>query len=310
MSILAKGDPAKLREQLAAIVTDAHSTATAEAAKGRLEPKRGKATIPLPGIDVPFHSSVLRGGVAEFRAYLAKRVGIVKPKTLVGKYIPNLVAKPFALTKEYTELVLEATRGGSTRLAKIVRNWEKDEWDSVEKEQELCRSLLIELLAFQFASCVRWIETQDVFFEDPYSFERLVEFGPSPTLVGMATRTHKIKYAGKDQAQGKRRVMLCHSKDQEPLYYSFADMEEDDSAAAGPSSQPDNTPAPTPVAAAPVAAAAPAAPSGGGGSVAEVADAPLSAIDTVRCILAQKLKKNISESELCYRVPNYFISHS
>lgn len=295
MSILAKGDPAKLREQLAAIVTEAHSTATEEAKKGRLEPKRGKATIPLPGIDVPFHSSVLRGGVAEFRAYLSKRVGAIKPKTLVGKYIPNLVAKPFQLTKEYTELVLEATRGGSVRLAKIVRNWEKDQWDSVEKEQELCRALLIELLAFQFASCVRWIETQDIFFEEPYSFERLVEFGPSPTLVGMATRTHKIKYANKDQAQGKRRAMLCHSKDQEPLYYSFADMEEDgDSAGAGPSSQPDNTPA-APVAAAPVAATP--APSSGGGSAAEVPDVPLSAIDTVRCILAQKLKKSVADSE-------------
>jgi malonyl CoA-acyl carrier protein transacylase len=298
MSILGKADPAVLREQLAAIVSEAHSTATAEAAKGRLEPKRGKATIPLPGIDVPFHSSVLRGGVAEFRAYLSKRVGAIKPKTLVGKYIPNLVAKPFELTKEYTELVLEATRGGSTRLAKIVRNWEKDEWDSVEKEQELCRALLIELLAFQFASCVRWIETQDIFFEAPYSFERLVEFGPSPTLVGMATRTHKIKYAGKDQAQGKKRVMLCHSKDQEPLYYSFADMEDDGSADAGPSSQPDNSsaaPVAAPVAAAPVAA--PAASSGGGGVAADVPDVPLSAIDTVRCILAQKLKKPVTESE-------------
>jgi hypothetical protein len=294
MSVLTRADPAKLREQLAAIVTEAHSTATSEAAKGRLEPIRGKATIPLPGIDVPFHSSVLRGGVAEFRAYLGKRVGIVKPKTLVGKYIPNLVAKPFALTKEYTELVLEATRGGSTRLAKIVRNWEKDNWSSVEKEQELCRSLLIELLSFQFASCVRWIETQDIFFEEPYAFERLVEFGPSPTLSGMASRTHKIKYAGKDQAQGKRRVMLCHSKDQEPLYYSFADSLEDE---AGPSSQPDNTPA-APVAAAVTAAPTPApaaAPSGG--TAVEVADAPLSAVDTVRCILAQKLKKSVSESE-------------
>lgn len=297
MSILGKADPAVLREQLAAIVSEAHSTATAEAAKGRLEPKRGKATIPLPGIDVPFHSSVLRGGVAEFRAYLSKRVGIIKPKTLVGKYIPNLVAKPFELSKEYTELVLEATRGGSSRLSKIVRNWEKDGWDTVGKEQELCRALLIELLAFQFASCVRWIETQDIFFEAPYSFERLVEFGPSPTLVGMASRTHKIKYAGKDQAQGKRRVMLCHSKDQEPLYYSFTDLEEDDSAEAGPSSQPDNTPA-APVAATPApVAAASTSSSGGGGVAAEVPDVPLPAIDTVRCILAQKLKKTVAESE-------------
>lgn len=153
MSVLQKADPAKLREALEAIVTEAHSTATAEAEKGRIEPKRGKATIPLPGIDVPFHSSVLRGGVSEFRAYLSKRVGAIKPRTLVGKYIPNLVAKPFQLTKDYTELVYEATRGGSTRLAKILKNWERDGWATSEREQELCRALLIELLAFQFASC-------------------------------------------------------------------------------------------------------------------------------------------------------------
>lgn len=303
MSILQKADPAALREKLAEIVSDSYVTAVKEATAGRIEPKRGKATIPLPGIDVPFHSSVLRGGVAEFRAYLSKRVGAIKPKTLVGKYIPNLVARPFALTHEYTELVFDATRGGSARLAKILRNWERDGWDQPDKEQELCRALLIELLAFQFASCVRWIETQDIFFEDPYSFERLVEFGPSPTLVGMATRTHKIKYASKDQAQGKRRTMLCHSKDQEPLYYSYADTEEDDSAEAGPSSQPDtpaaSAPAPAaasaPAAAAAAAAPAPAPAAGGGGAAAEVPDVPIPAIDTVRCILSQKLKKPLAE---------------
>lgn len=293
MSILQKADPAVLREKLAEIVSESYETAKKEASTARIEPKRGKATIPLPGIDVPFHSSVLRGGVAEFRTYLSKRVGDIKPKTLVGKYIPNLVAKPFALTKEYTELVFDATRGGSNRLAKILRNWERDGWNSPEKEQELCRALLIELLSFQFASCVRWIETQDVFFEEPYSFERLVEFGPSPTLVGMASRTHKIKYASKDQAQGKRRTMLCHSKDQEPLYYSYVDME-DDTPEAGPSSQPDiSVPAAAPTPAPAAAAPAPAASSGG--AAAEVPDVPVPAIDTVRCILAQKLKKPLAE---------------
>ena len=35
---------------------------TAAASSGYLELKRGKATIPLPGIDVPFHSRQLLGG--------------------------------------------------------------------------------------------------------------------------------------------------------------------------------------------------------------------------------------------------------
>lgn len=49
---------------------------------------------------------------------------------------------------------------------------------------------LIELLSYQFASPVRWIETQDVLFKT-FKFERLIELGPSPTLTGMATRTQK-----------------------------------------------------------------------------------------------------------------------
>lgn len=49
---------------------------------------------------------------------------------------------------------------------------------------------LIELLSYQFASPVRWIETQDVLFKH-FNFERLIELGPSPTLTGMASRTQK-----------------------------------------------------------------------------------------------------------------------
>ena len=62
-----------------------------------------------------------------------------------------------------------------------------------EVEQELAHVLLTELLAYQFASPVRWIETQDVFLKD-FNSERVVEIGPSPTLAGMAQRTIKNKY--------------------------------------------------------------------------------------------------------------------
>mgnify|MGYP004706600383 CR=1 FL=1 len=66
-------------------------------------------------------------------------------------------------------------------------------------EQELAHTLLTELLAYQFASPVRWIETQDVFLRDLNS-ERVVEIGPSPTLAGMAQRTLKMQYQGYDAA--------------------------------------------------------------------------------------------------------------
>ncbi len=88
--------------------------------------------------------------------------------------------------------------------------------------------------------------------------------------------------------------MYCSSKDKEALYYSFADEEAE--AEAAPAAE---ASASAPVAAAPVAAAAPApAAASGGAAAAEVPDEPLKAVDTVRAILAQKLKKSISEVPL------------
>jgi len=46
----------------------------------------------------------------------------VKADRLVGKYIPNLTAKPFELTKEYFEDVYEITK--SEKIKEIIENWE------------------------------------------------------------------------------------------------------------------------------------------------------------------------------------------
>ncbi|PWY99602.1 hypothetical protein BCV70DRAFT_109981 [Testicularia cyperi] len=282
----------EVREKLAEIVREVLAAALEEEKKGRIELKRGFATIPLPGIDVPFHSRYLTGGVAPFRAYLSKRINVdaIRPHLLVGRYIPNLVAAPFELSKAYAELIFAQT--DSPRLDKVLKNWEKDEWESPDKVQRLTATLVVELLAYQFASPVRWIETQDIFFTT-YNFERMVEFGPSPTLVGMAKRTQSLKYSAVDLAQGRKRVMFCSSKDKEALYYSFAD-EEVEAEAAPAEAAPAAAAAPTP---APAAAAAAPAPSGGA-AAADVPDEPLKAVDTVRAILAQKLKKTINEVPL------------
>jgi fatty acid synthase subunit alpha len=55
------------------------------------------------------------------------------------------------------------------------------------------RPLILELLSYQFAFSVRWIETQDLIFEQ-YKLKRFIEVGPSPTPAGRATRTLKAKY--------------------------------------------------------------------------------------------------------------------
>ncbi|KAH7138995.1 acyl transferase domain-containing protein [Dendryphion nanum] len=89
--------------------------------------QRGFATIPLKGIDVPFHSTFLRSGVKPFRSFLLKKIHktSIDPSKLIGKYIPNVTAKPFALTKEYFEDVYKLTN--SPKIGNILANWEKYE---------------------------------------------------------------------------------------------------------------------------------------------------------------------------------------
>ena len=101
-----------------------------------LELQRGFATIPLKGIDVPFHSTFLRSGVKPFRSFLLKKINrtTIDPSKLVGKYIPNVTAKPFELTKEYFEEVYRLTN--SPRIGNVLANWEKYQEDG-EKEESV-----------------------------------------------------------------------------------------------------------------------------------------------------------------------------
>lgn len=162
-----------------------------------------------------------------------------------------------------------------------------------EVEQELAHTLLVELLAYQFASPVRWIETQDVFLGERTA-ERVVEIGPADTLGVMAKRTLKSKYEAYDAAKSVQRNILCYNKDAKEIYYDVDPVEEEPEPAAATSS---DAPASAPAAsAAPAAAAAPAAPSSG--PVAQVADEPVQAVDIVRALIAQKLKKPLLEVPL------------
>src|SRR5690606_31606612 len=64
------------------------------------EPGAKPALLYVPGIDVPFHSTVLRDGVAEFRRHLdAGLPERIDPEVLVGRYVPNLVPRLFTLER-------------------------------------------------------------------------------------------------------------------------------------------------------------------------------------------------------------------
>ncbi|KAI8855120.1 acyl transferase domain-containing protein [Chytridium lagenaria] len=205
---------AEIEELLDGIVEEALvvSRARKEASNGVLIPERGIATIPLAGIDVPFHSSFLLNGVGPFREILRKKLQakFLNVNLLVGKYIPNLTAKPFSLSKAYIEEVYQQTN--SVMLKQTLADWDDGVASTPAGLQQLGYVLLIELLAHQFASPVRWIETQDLLFRE-YEVERLIEVGPGPVLSGMAARTLKIKYEAYDDAMTRRRVQLCTTKD-------------------------------------------------------------------------------------------------
>ncbi|KAJ5208110.1 hypothetical protein N7449_002489 [Penicillium cf. viridicatum] len=114
-----------VKEHLVSIIQECVKQTEAKPRPIALE--RGFATIPLKGIDVPFHSTFLRSGVKPFRSFLLKKINktTIDPSKLVGKYIPNVTARPFEITKEYFEDVYRLTN--SPRIASILANWEKYE---------------------------------------------------------------------------------------------------------------------------------------------------------------------------------------
>lgn len=160
-----------------------------------------------------------------------------------------------------------------------------------EVEQELAHTLLVELLAYQFASPVRWIETQDVFLAEKTA-ERIVEIGPADTLGVMAKRTLASKYEAYDAAKSVQRQILCYNKDAKEIYYDVDPIEEEPEPT--PEASPSGGAAPAAAAAAPVAAA----PAASAGPAAQVPDAPVQALEIVRALIAQKLKKPYLEVPL------------
>ncbi|MEJ7635896.1 fatty acid synthase subunit beta domain-containing protein [Aeromicrobium sp.] len=160
----------------------------------RREEFGGKAAfILVPGIDVPFHSTVLRDGVPDFRDRLTELLPTsIDPEILTGRYVPNLVPRPFSLDRSFLQEIADLVP--SEPLEEVLADFA--DWSN--RPGELCRVVLIELLAWQFASPVRWIETQDLLFgprsEGGLGVERFVEVGvgQAPTVANLASSTLKL----------------------------------------------------------------------------------------------------------------------
>ncbi|KAE9305339.1 hypothetical protein PR003_g21518 [Phytophthora rubi] len=123
---------------------------------------RGLATTPLVGIDVPFHSRELLGGVPSFRALLRTKFDpqVLERQLplLVNRHIPNLVATLFSLESSYFEEVYQATK--SPFLAEVLDTMHLQ----LTMKAQLAHLLVVELLAYQFAVPVQWIKTQALLF--------------------------------------------------------------------------------------------------------------------------------------------------
>ena len=265
----------------------------------------------VPGIDVPFHSTLLRKGVPEFRdkldallpAYIDYR------GRLVDRYIPNLVASPFEMTKEFAAKILEVVPSERIKAALD----DPAVWDSyAADDQKLGRLLLTELLSWQFASPVRWIETQALLFgkreQGGLGIEEYVEvgLGNAPTLANLGTKTLRLpEFAGNDT------VVYNVGRDEGRVYMTDTDSlvpddEPEETAAPvetapaggsavaklGSSAAADAAPAAAaaPAPAAPVSAAPAGAPSG-----AAVADLPFKASDGIGVLMAYAAKVRLDQ---------------
>lgn len=181
------------------------------------EVSKGYASIPLVGIDVPFHSSYLLSGVGPFRSILRKKLdpALVSVDRLCGRYIPNLVGEVFELTPEFFQKVYDASH--SPIVAKIIKSPLPAHMTDHE-QQLLAHTLLVELLSYQFASPVQWIKTQDVLFGE-MKIEKIVEIGPMAVLSGMAEKTIKAKYAVKDDVLSTKRTIWSFASNRAEIYY-------------------------------------------------------------------------------------------
>ena len=305
----------------------ADSAARAEAAGGK------RPFMLIPGIDVPFHSSVLRPGVPAFREKLLELLPLdLDWGVLENRYVPNLVARPFEMTREFAQSILDVVP--SEAVQALV-----DDWDGAMADQTAtARTLLVELLAWQFASPVRWIETQDLLFAgapEGVGIERLVEVGlaSSPTLANLASRTLSLPHlAGRDvevlnSERDSARVLSedvatppVSSNDEGDAGNGSADAGSAgssgaDGMATGGSAQSAGTDAASATdagsasasalaetashasASAAPAAPAPVTPAGGGVSGADAPDQPVKASDAVRILLAFANKMTMSQVE-------------
>ena len=243
---------------------------------------QGQAWVELIGIDVPFHSPLLAAGVAAFRETVDRCIPRdLAMGPLLGRYIPNLVARPFSGDAAFVAAMVEAIgepAAAHVGLHKLlpVGAPGRPPRAPVLDEQTRLRAILVELLAWQFASPVRWIETQERLIAD---VQQIIEVGPkaAPVLLNMMGAT----------LGGRPGPALLHAERDHARVVG-----EGPAAAEVPTVAEAPPVAPSPAAVAQVAA--PAAAPVALEAAPAVEDVPLAMIDVLVAVLAVRLGKELS----------------
>ncbi|KAI8324908.1 hypothetical protein GQ54DRAFT_255713 [Martensiomyces pterosporus] len=273
------------KEAVAELVTAVISQGAASTAL-----ERGRGTTPLTGIDIPFHSTHLLPGVEILRSYLLEKIRAtcVDYGCLKHRYIPNLTAEPFEVSESYFKMVYQAT--GSPSIHKELSCWNDSLLGDKVETSRLAHILLVELLAYQIASPVSWISTQDRIFREMRT-ERFIEIGPSATLCGIAAKSLSTS------TPLRQNVSILHiSQDESAIHYSVDPCTEPEPAIQQPPHVANASEAEVHTELSTMAPQSPAslqpihtAPS------AEIADEQPNAIDVVQAIIAHKTKRHLDE---------------
>ncbi|KAI5863026.1 putative 3-oxoacyl-synthase [Durotheca rogersii] len=147
---------------------------------------------------------------------------------------------------------------------------------------------------YQFAMPVRWSETQSVLF-DKAGVEKLVEFGPSTTLLNMANKTLAQFNQESDAVNGLKRSLLSISTNYDDLRYDTlppVELERKESPKLEKSPDPKHATEPIALEA-PIHENVPPAK----GNL-PIPDVPITALESVSALVASSLKRPASDLKL------------
>ncbi|KAB8207734.1 hypothetical protein BDV34DRAFT_234113 [Aspergillus parasiticus] len=96
--------------------------------------------------------------------------------------------------------------------------------DENKDRSQLAFRLLIELLAYQIASPVRWIETQHELITCCPPICRFIEVGPRTTLATMAKRSAARHYRSYTNSQWSHLQFLSYQDNKDEVFYNYPDF--------------------------------------------------------------------------------------